>query len=68
MGIAFGDGGIIFYNIHIFKPCHTPMGPLGESKQYNCMQILQYIFYLRLLCRYYIIRTMEVMKVVHCQP
>lgn len=64
VGIAFGDGGINFYNTHIFKPRHTLMGPLGEGKQYNCMQILQYIFYLRLLCKYYIIRTMEVMKLL----
>lgn len=62
--IAFGDGGINFYNTHIFKPCHKLMRPLGEGKQYNCMQFLQFFFYLRLLCKYYIIRTMEVMKVL----
>jgi len=55
--VTDGFGGC---NIHIFKSYHAPIGSLGEGTQYNCMQVLQFIFCLKLLCEYCIIRALRV--------
>jgi hypothetical protein len=43
--VTLGDGGISLCNTCILKLYHAPREAFGEGIQYNCMQVLQYIFY-----------------------
>jgi len=43
--VTLGDGGISLCNTCILKLYHAPREVFGEGTQYNCMQVLQYIFY-----------------------
>jgi hypothetical protein len=43
--ITLGDGGISLCNTCILKLYHAPREVFGEGTPYNCIQVLQYIFY-----------------------
>jgi hypothetical protein len=69
VGIAFGGSyvievtlvdGVSLCSTCIFKLYHAPREAFGEGTQHNCMQVLQYIFCLKLSCKCCIVKIVKV--------